>query len=54
MLSLIAKAINRTWTMSNWSMSSAGGSVNISHFCNLIFDGSHFDAGAWIRLMSSP
>lgn len=54
LLSLMSKVINRTCTMSNWPTRSAGGSVNIFHCCNFMFDGSHFDAGAWMRLMSSP
>lgn len=54
LLSLITKVINRTCTMSYWPTSSAGGSINISHLCILIFEGSRFCAGAWTRLMSNP
>lgn len=46
--------INRMWTISNLPTTSAGGSVNMSHFCNLTLDGRQADAGVWVRLMSNP
>ena len=54
LLSLTTSVTSRMCTISYWPTSSAGGSVNMSHFPSVTFEGSHSTDGACARLMSNP